>query len=382
MKIRRSSSLRGLQVVGRLEELRAVLLRPEYAEHQRIPLAHWALPTDRWLPLAFLGHSLNELLQMPVVELIETPGVGQKKLKLLAELFSRAINTRRDELPKVLVYRADGADIAGGNGDSPHPPDFDPDTVSEVVWSTWRADVVKHGLCRESLGRLAPSLQRLTRAIWNTRMSDYVDCTLSEISQLKTHGEKRLHSILEVFHCVHQAVSSVKPHKHLAIRIVPRWIEHAEQWANNLLLSPGLPETDDIRENFIEPLLEQIRIDANVQIAGLAECRLGFRGPITSIRQLARSMNLTRARVYQLLNEIIDIMQVRWPQGRRYMYDLRDIFQPAISESTNPPDLTQFLAAMELFYPGNRRCLAGPIVEMHNEPHAVVVESVLTALLE
>ena len=35
-------------------------------------------------------------------------------------------------------------------------------------------------------------------------------------------------------------------------------------------------------------------------------------------------MGLTRARVYQLLNEINDIMAVRWPNGRHQMYELRE----------------------------------------------------------
>ena len=35
-------------------------------------------------------------------------------------------------------------------------------------------------------------------------------------------------------------------------------------------------------------------------------------------------MGLTRARVYQLLNEINDIMTVRWPNGRHQMYELRE----------------------------------------------------------
>ena len=38
-------------------------------------------------------------------------------------------------------------------------------------------------------------------------------------------------------------------------------------------------------------------------------------------------MGLTRARVYQLLNEINDIMMVRWPTGRHQAYELRERFQ-------------------------------------------------------
>jgi hypothetical protein len=72
-------------------------------------------------------------------------------------------------------------------------------------------------------------------------------------------------------------------------------------------------------------------------------------------------MGLTRARVYQLLNEINDIMSVRWPTGRHQVYELSDKFQEESERCENPPDLSQFAAAVELFYPGARRGAAGPL---------------------
>jgi hypothetical protein len=142
-------------------------------------------------------------------------------------------------------------------------------------------------------------------------------------------------------------------------------------------------------------LLEQVRNDATQQIASLAENRLGLTGPITSVRQAARSMGLTRARVYQLLNEINDIMAVRWPHGRHQMYELRDklLFDwkkslPPSAQTTDateslepPAELQQFLAAVELFYPGSRRGASGPLdtmledeEEQLDEPRETMVE--------
>ena len=72
-------------------------------------------------------------------------------------------------------------------------------------------------------------------------------------------------------------------------------------------------------------------------------------------------MGLTRARVYQLLNEINDIMAVRWPNGRHQMYELREKLVSESESIDSPPDLQQFLAAIELFYPGSRRGAAGPL---------------------
>ncbi len=55
MRLDRTVSVEELQVVSRLEGLRQILLAESYADHLDKPLAFWALPTDRRLPLAFLG---------------------------------------------------------------------------------------------------------------------------------------------------------------------------------------------------------------------------------------------------------------------------------------------------------------------------------------
>jgi len=134
-----------------------------------------------------------------------------------------------------------------------------------------------------------------------------------------------------------------------------------EQWIGRALQTHGVPSREEIFENLVSPLLEQVRLDATQQIASLAENRLGISGPITSVRQAARSMGLTRARVYQLLNEINDIMAVRWPTGRHQVYELREKLAGEEKQMDPAPDLAQFYAAVELFYPGARRGAAGPL---------------------
>ena len=164
----------------------------------------------------------------------------------------------------------------------------------------------------------------MTRVIWNTPLEAYTQFNLGEIRSMKTHGEKRMRAILEVFHSVHVLVANMGTQDHLVVRIFPRLIDQVEQWIGHALQTPGVPTTQELFENVVSPLLEQVRTDATQQIASLAENRLGISGPITSVRQAARTMGLTRARVYQLLNEINDIMAVRWPNGRHQMYELRE----------------------------------------------------------
>jgi len=366
MRLGKTASVEELQTISRLENLRKVFLSEDYAGHLDKPLAYWALPADRRLPLALLGRPLRDLLQTPFIELSETPGIGRKKMASFVELLARAANTAPEQLTTVSADppRPDAVGravrLAGSSG-------FDPTNISEITWSQWRASVVRHRLVHETLGRLAPSLRHMTRIIWNRPLGDYVHSTLAEIRVMRTHGEKRVRAILEVFCAAHGLVAGMGTQEHLVVRIVPRSINQAEEWIGRTLQRPGIPSKQEVFDHFVSPLLDQLRIDATRQIVGLAEHRLGISGPITSVRQAARTIGLTRARVYQLLNEINDVATVRWPTGRHQSHELRERFlaemgqQDETGKSAIDNDLQQFFAAVELFYPGSRRGADGAL---------------------
>ena len=253
MKFSKTASVEELQVIGRFESLRKILTSEQYADHRKKPLAYWALPTDRRLPLAFLGRTLEDLLSTPFTELSNTPGIGQKKMCSFVKLLARAANTDPSELPTECARTArrratprQWGRRADGNG-------FNPSAISEVVWSQWRATVVNRGLGDENLGRFAPSLQHMTRVIWNTPLEAYVNYTLADMRALKTHGEKRIRAILEVFHSLHVVMANVGAQDHLVVRIVPRLIDEVEQWVGRALQTPGVPSQEEIYAHFVRP---------------------------------------------------------------------------------------------------------------------------------
>jgi hypothetical protein len=359
MSARRTTSVEELQTISRFESLRHILRSDDYADCLDKPLAYWALPTDRRLPLAFLGRTLGDLLNTPFSDLAATPGIGQKKIRSFVRLLARVADTDPAELPvEITPVRRSGLQATPSD---PMPNGFDPHAVSEVVWGQWRASVIRHGLGSETLGCFAPSLRRMTRVIWNTSLADYTDLTLAEIRAMKTHGEKRVLAILEVFYCAHNLVEGMGLEDHLVVRLIPRRIDTVQRWVGRTLQTPGVPGPAEIRGKFVEPLLEQIRTDTAEQIVRLAENRLGISGHITSVRKAARQMGLTRARVYQLLNEINDVMNCRWPTGRHQVHELRSKLQAEAAGMDDPPDLEQFMAAVELFYPASRRGADGPL---------------------
>lgn len=348
-------SVERVRAVTRYEEVRKQLLENSSDEYLDKPLAYWVLPADRRLPLAFLGRSLGDLLNSGIDELATTPGVGEKKIRSFLNLLTRIATSsgqegngsgrrkRQEPSARVRVSPDDG---------------FDPNEVSEVVWSQWQETVRRCGLAYESVGRVAPSLRNITRVIWQTPLADYLGVPLAELRDKRTYGEKRVRSVLTVFFGIHQLLNGMSNHNGLAVRLVPRHVDHAERWVGHCLQRADLPDATEIRESFVVPLAEQLRQDASRQIVQLAEIRLGICGPVTSVRQTARRMGLTRARIYQLLNEINDILAVRWPLGRCQSYHLLERLE---AESPGEASLDQFRAAVELFYPAARRGAAGPV---------------------
>ena len=158
VKFSKPTSAEDLQVTGRFEALRRILLSEQYSDHLKKPLAYWALPADRRLPLAFLGRTLEDLLRTPFSELSNTPGIGQKKICSFVRLLARAADTDPAQLPDDVVHSALESEHAGKEKSEGHKNGFNPASVSEVVWGQWRASVLKHGLGPERLGRLASSL--------------------------------------------------------------------------------------------------------------------------------------------------------------------------------------------------------------------------------
>ena len=370
-----SATQEELQNISQFQRLCKILLSPRYREYLDKSLAYWILPTDRRLPLAFLSRNLGELLHFAYEELAKTPGIGRKKMTALVKLLARAAETDPAHFTAadLTVFpasdsRAGSAFVSPANSENENPSlsdsstnGFDPANVSEVQWSRWRASVMRHDLGDEKLGRFAPCLRNVTTVIWNTPLSVFAGCTLAEMRVKKTFGEKRIHAILEVFHGLHGILAGLGSQPHLTVKTAPRAIDRIEHWVGRILQTPGIPSEEEILENFIRPLLRQIEIDALPQIMTLAEHRLGISGPPCSVRQSARNMGSTRARVYQLLNEINDIAAVRWPLGRHQVYELRQKFERESAAMNPPPNLTQFHAALELIFPGNRRGADGPL---------------------
>lgn len=346
MKLSRSQSVVDYKLFSRFEHLRQKLVAEKPREILDKPLAFWTVPNDRRLPLAFMGRSINSLLSTPFEELYATAGVGQKKIAGLVDLLARVANTQTPDEVAATPGRKNAAA-------EPQPGDrgFDPSTVSEQSWEQWRAAVTRHGLEREILGRFASSLQDLPRVVWNTPLETYINLTLTQIRSLKTHGEKRVRVVVEIFGALHRILGTGTPVEHLTVKIRPQFVGPIEAWIADVLARPTAPDANEIRRSFVEPIMRQVRVDAGETIAKLAEGRLGLSGKHPTVKQAAKRMGLTRARVYQLLNDVSAILLVRWPESVPLVNELRAKLQA----DARPQDMALFNATVELCFQTRRR---------------------------
>jgi hypothetical protein len=346
MKMERTSAVVEFRLANRFDSLRKRLHDPELSDRLEKPLAFWAFPDDRRLPLAFLDRKLGELLDTPFEDLYATPGIGRKKIASLVKLLGRA--AREDEMePDPAIF--DVAETEHHELDA--EGHFNAAAVSEAIWVHWRQCVREHGLQDEPLGRYAPSLTHLPRVLWRTPLGAYTDLTLAEIRALKTHGEKRVAAVLEVFSAVYKIMGRVSSHDHLDVRIVPSCIRQLQDWVHDSLHRDHVPSEDELAERFLKPALEQVRIDLGEQIAELAAGRVGLNDNEATVRQAAGKLGLTRARVYQLLADVGQAFAVRWPDGPQAVADLHS------QMVANAPIRTQFLrfeTGADLFFTGWR----------------------------
>jgi hypothetical protein len=274
-----------------------------------------------------------------------TAGVGQKKILGFFDLLKRAAKASSPDAPFGLATLNDKKRVKK----KPAPAGFDPTVVSEALWAQWCETVRRFGLESEKLGRLAPNLQSLPTVIWHTPLGEYVGKSLSQIRRLRTHGEKRVHAILEVFCTVHEALATATLQENIDVLIVPRFVPPLSRWVLKTIAEPELPAPEELHKHIVEPMVEQIRIDLGKQVATLAASRLSLDPRAPTVKQQADRMNVTRARVYQLLEDCGKVMEVRWPEGRWLIYPLASKF------GSSPPDTIGLLhGIVDLFYPPER----------------------------
>ena len=337
-------------LVCNFESVRKKLLQDCFSDRLAKPLAYWALPNDRRLPGVFLNQSVGELVNTSFEEISATPGIGEKKIGALLQLLIRASSEQPPSAPFELSDAAQSGDAPPEGG-----PPFNAFLVSEAIWSEWTATVRRLGLGDERLGRVALSLRNMPTVIWRKRLQDYVDLKLADIRRLRTHGEKRVRCVLQVFYTVHKALHQAGNETNTRRLLSSPRILSIADWTN---VHGHPPAADEIRDRLARPILQQIEMDCGRTVHRLARQRLGVDTEAMGVRSQAQSIGVTRARVYQLLSECHRVIEVRWPDGKRTFDQLARQLGPQLA--SHPREASLFVAVRQLCFPDRHRVDSAP----------------------
>lgn len=351
MNTAKSVVLANLQLAANLDRLRSEFSKPELSDRLSKPLAYWAVADDRRLPFALLDRTVGEIVATSFEDLLATRGVGQLKMRALITLLERAAQDGRAQTKGGANVPSASADHGPSaiNGHA-HPTGLEPFTVNEATWAQWRACIEARGLGDEPLGRLAVSLVDMPRVIWNVPLKTYTGLTLAEIRALRAHGDKRIRGICEVFGFIYRCLGTFQEQEHLAMRLKLRSIYQVEQFCAQVLSDSSAPDVQRLRGGLVDPLVRQIGLDAGEQVEQLAVCRLTGKDQAFRVRQIAFHLGMSQSRIYQLLDDISMIMQVRWPEGRITLKGLSNRCRELGSE----PAVLQLLTELtDLLFPKN-----------------------------
>jgi DNA-binding transcriptional regulator YhcF (GntR family) len=126
------------------------------------------------------------------------------------------------------------------------------------------------------------------------------------------------------------------------------------------LESEAVPQMTELRRQLLAPLLKQIEIDLGDHVARLVTERLQFDQRAPTVKQQADTLGVTRARVYQLLEDCGKVLAVRWPEGR---YPLEALAGQVDRHGTRTA-AKLISEAMAIFYPGAGVSVAEREVEL------------------
>ena len=305
--------------------------------------------------------TVRQLLDTPFHELYATQGVGRKKIRSLVDLLHAPCKSRCRPLPaRSISANPTTTSPVAQRPEAARPVESDPTNISESTWLQWCATITTHGMGQEPLGRFAASLQELPRVIWSTPLAAYSDLSLADLRALKTYGEKRVNAVLEVFASVQAILAAIDSQPHLSVRVAPRFALAIEAWISRVLEEAEPIGKEEIRRNLLEPLVQQIRIDAGEDVASLTKTRLTVGNGEANIRQIAGQRGLTRARIYQLFDDVQTIVRVRWPAGSSWVGRLQD----RLDRLDSPRSATRLLAACAgVFFPATHRSLSRGIFQ-------------------
>ena len=140
----------------------------------------------------------------------------------------------------------------------------------------------------------------------------------------------------------------IDPQGDLAVRLAPRTIVAAEEWMAEARSRSFPPGREEIEQQLVEPIVQQLASTPAKRWPSWPAAAWASGPSAESVRNQSKSLGVTRARVYQMLEECHNVMSIRWPDGRRQL----DEFAQWLDENYASAEAANLLASLrELLYP-------------------------------
>jgi len=340
-------------------------------QHHRLldmPLWHWLQLDHLHIPVAWLDRTLREVLRLRLVEIASTRGIGAKKLEKLVLAVDRArIAIAQDDSAGLGDTNRSTGDHASESIEFPYRVACDAHFLGakhaclrgldERGWRCVAQIVRHHGLEDFMLGRFAPSLCELDRALWDVKIATFTRRPLSELERLQSYGSVRLRqSICQVL-SIAFVLNALPICDDMRLSLLAGPIAEANRWLAQLLPPERqeLPEMQSIREGFLRPLLMQVENDGNARLSKVAHRRIGDGVQPATLREIGTEFGVTPDRIRTLSEQAAFILYVRWHEGDY-------LLQAACAELSDRGDVTaqgQLLKRIHDVLFGKRKSLFG-----------------------
>jgi hypothetical protein len=259
---------------------------------------------------------LETVCASTIEELLQRPNFGPKKVALLIHVLRRIAADEAAGRGMSSAAQKNGRKVrVKKTAPAPMEP-LDWDQVPEHVWQSWGQTVLDSAFSEEALGRVAPELNQVPTVIWHTPMSEYCCVPLAELRLRRTHGDKRLQAILSSIQAAAALLDQAAERGKKLDRLRLPVFTELEQWSANELNRSKSATYEWVTAQLLKPQLKQLEQDVPALTYRILSDRLGWDGAPRTVMQLSKILDLTRARVYQHLEIVAAVMDLRWPEGR------------------------------------------------------------------
>lgn len=287
------------------------------------PVVNWVNSSDRHLPRVFIFKSIQDVIDLKFDQLINTPGVGHRRIEKLFDVLERIDRRATGKCETEVSGPTDDSVIADVILRVP----LSVENVTDSDWTACRQIIRAHGLNGECLGRFSSSLVELPQGLWELPFSDFTERSLHEVNSLVGYGVTRINLVLDLISRVVHVLSKCPVDGPISIQIAPRAIREAATWAEKLLREKTEPSVSSIQECFLKPLFAQLKTDLGLETEAIIRRRIGLDGPAETLEQIGQDIGITRERVRQLERKAVNVTRIRWPDGRYILEKVYDLLQ-------------------------------------------------------